>query len=329
MKRRILTSIAICMTLLSCEKTFILTVDGSDEHKMNLFCATGAIDSTIICLETVMAAIPDPAPDPQNAEIIFKVNGKPYETSYRESWRGQETEFKEMNRYFVMGSRLETGDKVTIDISLDGAAPVHAETTVPPAPEEPEVTLSNEDNGYILNITYSESDPDAYLGLRIRSRHESWESQLIDGEWTDSEKYIIWNNIYGLGNALDIMLAFEEENLKEIMTGEGPVCFWKNDIIKEDENGQKSLVFNVGTAMGNWEWEQNDDLISYGREYFVISLYRLSEELYTAYDNILHNDADVLGHMGLSPVHYKYTNVKGGFGVLGGVSESTVTIPVE
>ena len=73
MKRYILTSIAICMTLLSCEKTFLLTVDGSNEHKMNLFCATGAIDSTVISLEAVAAAIPDPLPDPKDAEIVFKV----------------------------------------------------------------------------------------------------------------------------------------------------------------------------------------------------------------------------------------------------------------
>ena len=319
------------MTLLSCEKTFILTVDGSNEHKMNLFCATGAIDSTVISLEAVAAAIPDPLPDPKDAEIVFKVNGESCSTSYRELKHASQSDFKEMNRYFVMDRRLEAGDKVTIDITLEGITPVHAETTVPPVPEEPEVMLSNEGHGYILDMTYSENDPDAYFGLRIRSRHESWESQLIDGEWIDSEKFIVWNNIYGLGNDVDILLAFEdEESLKEIMTGDGPICFWKNDSIKEDENGRKSLVFNVGTAMGgNWEWEQADDLISYGREYFVVSLYRLSEELYTAYNNHIHQSADVLGDMGLSPVHYSYTNVKGGFGVLGGISESTVTIPVE
>lgn len=112
------------------------------------------------------------------------------------------------------------------------------------------------------------------------------------------------------------------------MTGEGPLCFWKNDMIKEDENGRKSLTFNVGTIMGNYE-NVSDDLIEYGREYYVVYLYRLSEELYTAYDHFIHQDTDVLGHMDLSPVHYSYTNVKGGFGVLGGISESTVTIPVE
>ena len=234
-----------------------------------------------------------------------------------------------MNRYFVMDRRLEEGDKVTIDIRLEGITPIHAETTVPPVPEEPEVMLSNEGHGNILDITYSESDPDAYFGLRIRSRYESWWSELIDGEWIDSEKSIIWNNIYGLGNDLDILLAFEdEESLKEIMTGDGPVCFWKNDMIKEDENGRKSLTFNVGTVMGNYE-NVSDDLIEYGREYYVVYLYRLSEELYTAYDHFIHQSADVLGDMGLSPVHYRYTNVKGGFGVLGGISESTVTIPVE
>ena len=227
-----------------------------------------------------------------------------------------------------MDRRLEAGDKVTIDIKLEGITPVHAETTVPPVPEEPEVMLSNEGHGNILNMTYSESDPDAYFGLKIRSRHESWSSQLIDGEWIDSEKSIVWNSIYGLGDDLDILLAFEdEESLKEIMTGEGPLCFWKNDMIKEDENGRKSLTFNVGTVMGNYE-NVSDDLIEYGREYYVVYLYRLSEELYTAYDHFIHQDTDILGHMGFSPVHYRYTNVKGGFGVLGGISESTVTIPL-
>ena len=317
------------MTLFSCEKTFTLTVDGSNEHKMNLFCATGAIDSTIINIEAVSAAIPDPLPDPKDAEIVFKVNGEACSTSYRELTFASQSEFKEMNRYFVMDRRLEEGDKVTIDIRLEGITPIHAETTVPPVPEEPEVMLSNEGHGNILDITYSESDPDAYFGLRIRSRYESWWSELIDGEWIDSEKSIIWNNIYGLGNDLDILLAFEdEESLKEIMTGDGPVCFWKNDMIKEDENGRKSLTFNVGTVMGNYE-NVSDDLIEYGREYYVVYLYRLSEELYTAYDHFIHQDTDVLGHMGLSPVHYRYTNVKGGFGVLGGISESTFTIPVE
>ena len=316
------------MTLFSCEKTFTLTVDGSNEHKMNLFCATGAIDSTVISLEAVAAAIPDPLPDPKDAEIVFKVNGEACSTSYRELTFASQSEFKEMNRYFVMDRRLEEGDKVTIDIRLEGITPIHAETTVPPVPEEPEVMLSNEGHGNILDITYSESDPDAYFGLRIRSRYESWWSELIDGEWIDSEKSIIWNNIYGLGNDLDILLAFEdEESLKEIMTGDGPVCFWKNDMIKEDENGRKSLTFNVGTVMGNYE-NVSDDLIEYGREYYVVYLYRLSEELYTAYDHFIHQSADVLGDMGLSPVHYRYTNVKGGFGALGGISESTVTIPL-
>ena len=316
------------MTLFSCEKTFTLTVDGSNEHKMNLFCATGAIDSTVISLEAVAAAIPDPLPDPKDAEIVFKVNGEACSTSYRELTFASQSEFKEMNRYFVMDRRLEEGDKVTIDIRLEGITPIHAETTVPPVPEEPEVILSNEGHGNILDITYSESDPDAYFGLRIRSRYESWWSELIDGEWIDSEKSIIWNNIYGIGNDLDILLAFEdEESLKEIMTGDGPVCFWKNDMIKEDENGRKSLTFNVGTVMGNYE-NVSDDLIEYGREYYVVYLYRLSEELYTAYDHFIHQSADVLGDMGLSPVHYRYTNVKGGFGVLGGISESTVTIPL-
>ena len=319
------------MTLLSCEKTFILTVDGSNEHKMNLFCATGAIDSTVISLEAVAAAIPAPLPDPKDAEIVFKVNGESCSTSYREHTFASQSDFKEMNRYFVMDRRLEEGDKVTIDIRLEGITPIHAETTVPPVPEEPEVMLSNEGHGNILDITYSESDPDAYFGLKIRSRHESWSSQLIDGEWIDSEKSIIWNSIYGLGNDIDILLSSEdEENLKEIMTGEGPLCFWKNDMIKEDENGRKSLTFNVGTVMGNWEYVSEDlGFIEYGREYYVVYLYRLSEELYTAYDHFIHQNADVLGDMGLSPVHYSYTNVKGGFGVLGGISESTVTIPVE
>ena len=112
MKRYILTSIAICLTLLSCEKTFLLTVDGSNEHKMNLFCATGAIDSTVISLEAVAAAIPDPLPDPKDAEIVFKVNGESCSTSYRELTFASQSEFKEMNRYFVMDRRHRLYRKV-------------------------------------------------------------------------------------------------------------------------------------------------------------------------------------------------------------------------
>ena len=112
-------------------------------------------------------------------------------------------------------------------------------------------------------------------------------------------------------------------DVEHVITGEIP----KYAPVYEDENGRKIMNLDVGPAMGNWEIV-GEDFIEYGREYLVIYFYRLSEELFTFYDIATYINEDVLGDMGLSPVHYSYTNVKGGFGVLGGISESTVTIPL-
>ena len=323
----ILIIIACCMTLLSCQKTYLLTLEGKDEHRIEMFCATGTIDSTAIIIEAVAGINGQPLPDAGDAEIVFKVNGQEQDIEFREP-SIISSDFKDMDRYYVMSRRLQPGDNVSIDIRLEGAAPIHAQTIVPPAPEVPEV-LYDEKKNRITQISYSERDPDACFGLRILSRHESWSSELINGEWTDSDPYITWNSTYGLGNDTDIMLVFNDvEYPKRISTGMGDMCFWRNDMISEDENGRKIMDLDVGPAMGNWEIV-GEDFIEYGREYLVIYFYRLSEELFTFYDIATYINEDVLGDMGLSPVHYSYTNVKGGFGVLGGISESTLTIPVE
>lgn len=79
----ILIIIACCMTLLSCQKTYLLTLEGKDEHRIEMFCATGTIDSTAIIIEAVAGINGQPLPDAGDAEIVFKVNGQEQEITAR------------------------------------------------------------------------------------------------------------------------------------------------------------------------------------------------------------------------------------------------------
>ncbi len=303
----------------ACE--YVAELDGLDENpRLYLLCMPGGSDTTVVSLRATMPMADRNASEipVDDAEIIMKVNGEQVPLSVAdESVTGMSAD----SRYTL--SPVLPGDKVEISAAVEGLQPVASECTVPAAFPEHEIrfeTVMRAEDGNMktfLNVVVEFPEtPEAgdCFGIRVYREEDVfgydagnrtvYRFMLPKGLDTDYYEYSISNGPF--------MADTEKFNLFS----------WShiNSMLIYDEfpsvDGGSRMEFQT-----NYEKNTYDEYYGSGHSFrYKVFLYRLSPELlrFVKANMVYNYNGGVL--FAMAPPSYVYTNIRGGVGVLGGIT---------
>lgn len=324
MKKSLLMIIIAALWLCSCEEQFELKGSKGDP-RMYLECYAGLTDTTFI---TLYKAVPVNSERSDGAafqvdRFDLKINGKLADITPLD------------NTFYYTTDPIPGGAKLTIDVETKETAPIHAATTVPVKPSfttetsfisgsTPMIKFHLKLDGTVeptdrfgisirehVTISYSNGvDPYEYyedsapVALDISTSSLSDillsalmpQPQLYVTGYPETIECSFYDGEDFSGNEIDVATLYTPTNMT-----------WEEAIWKEDENGN---------------WEPSDTVIVTRTDSLSVRVVRMSDECF-GYMNALYNqETDIMAMVGLSPAHFAYTNVSGGYGVLGGLTLS-------
>ncbi len=95
-----------------------------------------------------------------------------------------------------------------------------------------------------------------------------------------------------------------------------------------DNNGKKAIFFTSYTEH-DYSFRYNDLDYGYTDLSYEATIYRISEELYRYYHTNLLANENSLSELGLSRSNFTFSNIKGGFGILGGMAGTVLIADVD
>lgn len=297
----------------SCQYELDLT-DIPAEPRLLVYCQPGIGDTTFIQLDRSSPISASDFPnktDLENITLSVRINNS-QQNVYR--MKNKQTGFNGIT-YYVLGER-NPGDVIELQASAKGFPSVCAKTIVP-------ADFPLQSVGIGLADTLSESrlrfkikfqddlQEDNYYGIRIEEAEIAQRDAEISFHsyplWLDVSDNMLLNNVTGLD---DIFFGNKTSHYQWVF-------IWDDSLIKG-----KEYTLEIATRyMPGWETpisENLDELIQVSYAYRV-SLYSFSYELYTYLKSMSELDNDNLNSIGLAPIYPSYSNVKQGFGVVGGV----------
>lgn len=323
MKKYLLPIIIVILGLSSCEEYFEL--QGSEgEPKMFVECYAGLTDTTYIKLYKAM---------PVNAK---RSNGDDFNVQKLDfTINGSKAGLTEVDKTFYWTvDPINGGDKLAIDVQTKEAAPVHASTTVPPTP-----TFTTEVS-YISGSTpmfrfHLKMDghiaPTDRFGISIKE-HVTISYDNGDEPQSYYENTSPVTLDISTASLSDILMAALMPMPSINVTGypETIECAFYSG--EDFSNGEIEVASLFTPTEMTWEeyrdWQEGEDgnywptdTVTVTRtDSLSVTVVRLSDECY-GYMNALYNqETDIMAMLGLSPAHFAYTNVSGGYGVLGGLT---------
>ena len=205
---------------------------------------------------------------------------------------------------------------------MEDLPPIQAHTVIPSAFPLKEVDLAVkpgvDDRMVQFRITFADPDgTDDCYGVHVlhkseyKREHFDEHGALIASEVEES--YIT-----------PFYLEADDEPLMESSTGLNSVFelyddYYQNLYIWGDRlvQGKTYTLRMNGYYSADGVWEEEGERRSQLHTY-KLRLYTLSPEMYRYLKSLNDNANNELGHAGLAPLRNLYTNVEGGFGVLGG-----------
>ena len=311
MKNKISLILLVALGLCSCEERFELN-DVGGEPRMYVECYAGLADTTIVQLYKAMPvnAKASDGKDYTLKRLDFKIDGAPV---------ALKTLSDSLSLFFT-DTPIAAGSKLSLEVETEETAPVSATTVVP---SKPAFTMTAEMIGgpvmpYIqFTVNFQgETNPADRYGIGIKQyikTHRDDGSEDIEYDMSAAPTMI--NGDIAAEHSLTVMGypesfhfgMFSGEDLEDgktinaIMMYDPREYTWEE--IKYDDDGNETGTVTVTLSIK-----------------LQIQILRFSDESY-GYLNSLYNRQDnLLAMLGFCPPTVAYTNISGGYGVLGGLS---------
>ncbi len=187
---------------------------------------------------------------------------------------------------FAFDEAFNPGDVLDLNVVVQGMPELNAKTIVPPIPSS---TISMEDAG-------------GRLIVRIR----------LDGFVDDNAGFAFTCVDPETDSPYDITSDSDDESLTSMLSSRLKIVYY----------GDKRLCIFRGADLNNAEY-----VFVMGKQTakYKITLMSLSEEAYGYLNAKYNQENNYLGMLGLSPPNFAYSNISGGYGVLGAVSKVSKT----
>lgn len=311
MKNKISLILLLALGLCSCEERFELN-DVGGEPRMYVECYAGLSDTTIVQLYKAMPvnAKASDGRDFTLKRLDFKINGTPVSLK----------SLSDSLSLFYTDSPISAGSKLSLEVETEETASISATATVP---TKPTFTTTAEMIGgpvmpyiqFTVNFQGEVASTDRY-GIGIKQyikTHRDDGSEDIEYDMSAAPTMI--NGDIAAEHSLTVM-GYPESFHFGMFSGE------------DLENG-KTINAIMMYDPRDYTWEEtkyDDDGNEIGTVTVTLSLklqiqiLRFSDESY-GYLNSLYNRQDnLLAMLGFCPPTVAYTNIAGGYGVLGGLS---------
>lgn len=335
MKKTIYITCAV-LALVSCEMRFELDIPKEDS-KIFALCVPGARDSTAVIVDIARYAGDDIVLDMSKVKTKILVNGERQEVQYQPKYRFpyDSQDHSVPQESFYITRKMNTGDEVSLTVSYPGLESVSAVTTIPEMPKDACFTIESDDRdessraGSRFILEYSDPSEDSYYAVVFRERTHDfrvWGYIEDNGEViTDTSEYISWNE-HIIDHEFDPFQS-DTEFQYEAYNNRTGLLFWKNSDAL-DNGGRKMVFYNTYTML-DYSFRANDLNYGYTDISYEATIYRISEDLYRYYHSNLLADNNSLSYFGLSLGNATFSNIKGGFGVLGGMAGQVLTADVD
>ncbi|MBO4466347.1 MAG: DUF4249 family protein [Bacteroidales bacterium] len=322
MKKFLLPIMIAVLGLSSCEEYFELKGSEGDP-KMYVECYAGLTDTTFIKLYKAV---------PVNSK---RSNGDDFNLQKLDfTINGTSANLTEVdNTLYWTADPIPTGAKLAIDVQTKETAPVHATTTVPAKPS------------FTTEVSYiSGSTPmfrfhlkmDGHIAPTDRFGISIKEHVTISYDNGDEPQSYYENSSpvtldISTASLTDILMAALMPMPSINVTGypETIECaFYSGEDFTDGEIDVAALFTPTEMTWEQYKWEEDEDgnywptdTVTVTRtDSLSVTVVRLSDESF-GYMNALYNqETDIMAMAGLSPAHFAYTNVAGGYGVLGGLT---------
>lgn len=287
------------MLLASCETPFSLD-PGNVEPKIYAFCVPGAEDTTSIVIEIARPVGSAKEYDRSEAVVDFRINGERQEVFFNKG-----REHKNLPRdCFYVTRKMFPGDKVSLEVSIEGIKRVSSSTIVPDYPRETDFVIkSKEGTRAEFILSYTDDSDDTYYAAAFYHKRR---------EYTASYEHTYYEVIYS-GAEFDPFMSSPELVMNSMNNGNG-LYFWKNSDARE-KGGKKVVTFG----------EYISDDVKYGEfsgtdHSYEARIYRITEDLYNYYYSENLAGENYFNDFGMSRNNPVYTNIADGFGILGGMA---------
>ena len=334
--RKTIYFLCTVIALVSCEIRFDLDIQG-EQSKIFAFCVPGARDSTAIIVDIARFAGDSIALDMSKVEIDISVNGERQEVLYQPKYTFPyvSSDHSIPEESFYITRKIDTDDEVSLTVSYPGLESVHAVTTIPEKPLDASFTIESDDSDGWANsssrfiLEYTDPSEESYYAVLFRQKtHDvrSWGYIEDNGEIIMNTRESTSWDTFIISHEFDPFQSDTGANF-EIWNNRTGLLFWDNSDAL-DNGGRKMVFFNTYT-LHDVTYREND--LSYG--YLDISyeatIYRISQDLYRYYRSNLLANENSLSYFGLSRSNATFSNIKGGFGILGGMAGTVLTADVE
>ena len=310
--RREISFLILTLSLISCETYFDVEIP-EEPSKLYAFCVPGAEDTTAIIIGVMKYAMSSETYDLTKAEIDFRVNGVSQEISYNKGYAVKNLP----GDCFYTPCKINPQDKVTIDVSLDGLEDISSEAVIPDYPVNPQFIIDLVDNSVNksrFTLKYEDESDETYYAVLFREKeyhYEEWWYEDMPGVIEKSE-YTDWYEMYS-SSEYDTFQSFPEL-YRNSMNNQAGLMFWRNSDVPQ-EGGIRSITFNMYIKK---------DVIYSERSYIDYSyearLYKITKDLFDYYFSELVSANNYLTDFGLAQNYGTFTNIRNGFGILGGMA---------
>ena len=308
MKKKISIILLAALGFCSCEERFELN-DVGGEPRMYVECYAGLADTTIVQLYKAMPvnAKASDGRDYTLRRLDLKVNGTP-------------VSLKPLSDLYYTDSPIAAGSQLSLEVETAETAPVSATTTVP---NKPAFTMAAEMIGGPV-MPYIQFTIDFQGAIEASDRYGIGIKQYIkthrddgsdDVEYDMSAAPTMINGDIALEHSLTVM-GYPESFHFGMFSGE------------DVEDGKRiNAIMMYDPREYTWEEIQYDDdgnetgtvTVTLSLK-FQIQILRFSEESYGYLNSLYNRQENLLAMLGFCPPTVAYTNISGGYGVLGGLS---------
>lgn len=321
MKMKFIKSICLLFVVftVSCDSYFDIG-DLVSEERLVMYCMPVAgQDTTVIQLSKSMPIGVSglPAFGLSGAEVSFTVNGIGKEVCWSEAGEGC---VPELCYYSICP--IKAGDRVEVSATFKGLPTVKGVSVIPdsfPVDRIELICKSVED--MLMQTRVKFIDPagtDDYFGIKMVCQEvlcETGEDGTVNEIQLraiipcgfDFDEEPVFNDRVGLDAAFNFDYDYY-----------GHLYIWPDETINGREytlrlNG--AYLVPTEFSYTNWDGEEVTVKVYYR---YKIYLYRLSAEFYRYLKSVNDNYNNQLGEIGLAPLRGSYTNITGGYGVVGG-----------
>ena len=329
--KRYIYILLLIFTSASCEMRFELDIPREDS-KLFAFCVPGAQDSTAIIIRPAIFAGDSIEFDPSKVEIELCINGERQNVLYQHKYNfpyfsGDHSVPEEV---FYITEPVYADDVVTLNVSYTGLESISALTVIPEKPKDPVFSIDTyEYHRPLFTLEYTDSSEDSYYAVVFREKEHffsTWGYIEENGDIIrDTTEYVTWNHI-GSGYEYDPFQSSTEFNYSMSSNNNG-VYFWKNSDA-QDKDGRKSVFYELYRKhdVVNVYNELNMSYIDYSYE---AAFYRINEDLYKYYNTLMLSGNNSLANVGMARINSIFSNIHGGFGILGGMAGEILTFDID